>query len=238
MKARFDGTRQRKRRPCALLLEGTTQRTRRLRASLSSSREQDRETNVLINRLWNKDAERCPPNDRKRYRIRDRSQVFDICALKVYEYLPGFQNLDPTSQRLTFQLMSEALKTSPTSLKKILEAALGMPSEQQEELATLLQKTRLTAIINASKLVMDRLAFLESINELLFGHFKKDLLERTQLQRILVEELWIFGEQYLLGVDDQALKTLLEQHIKVLNREVLSGADGDVFDLAGRRANS
>jgi hypothetical protein len=161
-------------------------------------------------------------------------EVFDICALKVHEYLPGFQDLDARSQRLTFQLISEALKTSPSSLKKILEAALRMPSEQQEELATLLQKTRLTAIINASKIVIDRLAFLESINELLFGRFRKELLERTQLHRILVDELWLFGEQYQLGVDDQGLKTLLEQHINILNRQVLSGTDAEVFDLDRR----
>jgi Histidine kinase-, DNA gyrase B-, and HSP90-like ATPase len=162
-------------------------------------------------------------------------EVFDICALKVYEYLPGFQKHDSNSQRLTFQLIREALKTSPSSLKKILEAALGMPIEQQEELANLLEKTSLTAIINASKLVMDRLAFLESINDLLFGTFKKELLERTQFHRILVEELWIFGEQYLLGVDDQGLRALLEQHIKILNREVVYAPEVEIFDLVGRR---
>src|SRR5271167_4355197 len=43
-----DGTTQRTRRFCAPLLEGTRPRTRRLLASLSSPREQDRETNGLI----------------------------------------------------------------------------------------------------------------------------------------------------------------------------------------------
>jgi hypothetical protein len=80
---------------------GTRPRTRRLLANLSSSREQDRETNGLIDglgtrtpsaahqtiaftrtrqrnkrshrRAGNKDPERCSPNDRKRCRIRDRS---------------------------------------------------------------------------------------------------------------------------------------------------------------------
>ena len=61
VKTRFDGTRQRTRRPCAPLLEGTRERTRRswahlgtrprprrLLASLSSSRKPDRDTNGLI----------------------------------------------------------------------------------------------------------------------------------------------------------------------------------------------
>jgi hypothetical protein len=50
-----------------------------------------------------------------------------------------------------------------------------------------------------------------------------------------VEELWIFGEQYLLGVDDQSLKVLLEQHINILERDVLCGHDAEVFDTEGRK---
>jgi hypothetical protein len=46
-----EGTRQRTRRPCAPPLEGTRQGTRCLLAGLPSSREQDRETNGLINGL-------------------------------------------------------------------------------------------------------------------------------------------------------------------------------------------
>ena len=47
----FEGTRQRTRRTYAPLLEGRRQRTRRLLAGLPSSREQDRETNGLIDGL-------------------------------------------------------------------------------------------------------------------------------------------------------------------------------------------
>jgi hypothetical protein len=89
---------------------GTRPRTRRLLANLSSSREQDRETNGLIDglgtrtpsaahqtiaftrtrqrnkrshrRAGNKDPERCSPNDRKRCRIRDRSHR-PLLALRI-----------------------------------------------------------------------------------------------------------------------------------------------------------
>jgi hypothetical protein len=164
---------------------------------------------------------------------RAEREVFDICALKVYEYLPGFQRLEPKAKKLTFGLIKEALKTSPSSLRKILGEVLTMPENQKEELAALLERTSLTSIINASKIVLDRLAFLESMNELLYGTFKKSLKERTQFQRILVEELWVFGEQYALGVDDQSLKTLLEAHLNVLGRGTLFDESSEVLDLEG-----
>jgi len=92
----------------------------------------------------------------------------------------------------------------------------------------------LSAIINASKIVLDRLDFLASLDTLLFGEFKDQLLETKQLQQILLQELWIFGEQYHLGVDDQSLKTLLEKHVGLLDRDDLVPDVGEVTDLDGK----
>ena len=90
-------------------------------------------------------------------------------------------------------------------------------------------------MLNAAKTVVDRLDFVGCLDSLLFGEFKKTLLERKQLHRILAQELWIFGEQYTLGVDDQSLKALLEKHIALLGREALSPAETtEVTDLDGK----
>ena len=40
--------------------------------------------------------------------------------------------------------------------------------------------------------------------------------ERSQLHRILVEELWVFGDEFTLGGDDVSLKTVLGEHRKML----------------------
>jgi len=42
------------------------------------------------------------------------------------------------------------------------------------------------------------------------------------LHKILVEELWIFGEQYSYGCDDVSLRNVLKEHLKLLDREHLS----------------
>lgn len=162
-------------------------------------------------------------------------EVFDVCAVKVHEYMPGFERSDSRSKQLTFRLIREALESNPESLQRILRQVLNLPSEQQDDLAAILDRTHLAAIINAAKTVVDRLDFIGSLDSLLFGEFKSTLLERKQLHRILAEELWIFGDQYDLGTDDKDLRNVLKKHIDILDRDELAPADlKDVTDLGGK----
>jgi hypothetical protein len=160
-------------------------------------------------------------------------EVFNVCAVKVHDYLPNFEESDRKNKRLTFQLLKQALEANPTSLQTILREVLALPDEQQNELAKLLERTRLSSIINASQVVLGRLDFLASLDALLFGDYKHQLLEPSQMQQILLGELWIFGEQYYLGVEDQSLRAVLEKHVQLLDREALVPS-GEVKDLDGK----
>lgn len=160
-------------------------------------------------------------------------EVFDVCAVKVYEYSPGFDDTDKKGKQLTFRLIREALESNPTSLQAILREVLALPQEQQNELAELLERTKLGSIINAAKIVLSRLDFLSSLDSLLFGKFKKTLKEPSQLHRILADELWLFGEQYAIGIDEESLKNLLRAHVGILGRNELVETIGEVKDLDG-----
>lgn len=161
-------------------------------------------------------------------------EVFDVCAVKVYEYSPSFDAADQKNKQLIFRLIREALESNPTSLQAILREVLTLPQEQQDELAAILEKTRLAAIINAARLVMDRLGFLAGLDPLLFGEYKKGLNEPHQLHRILADELWLFGEHYALGVDEESLKNLLKAHMRILGRDELVEDVSAVTDLDGK----
>ncbi|HBE68632.1 MAG TPA: hypothetical protein DDW52_10845 [Planctomycetaceae bacterium] len=161
-------------------------------------------------------------------------EVFDVCAVKVHEYLPNFPKTDPKNKKLTFRLIREALESSPDSLQTILHQVLELSPEHQDHLAKILNRTHLGAVINATKTVVDRLDFISSLDSLLFGDFKETLLERKQLHRILAEELWIFGEQYILGVDDERLSSVLRKHIEILGRDDIAPEDTEVTDLDGK----
>jgi hypothetical protein len=156
-------------------------------------------------------------------------EVFEICAISVHQRLPGWATGEMENRKLTLLLLRQALETSPSGLQTILREVLNLPKYQQEDLADLLQKTKLESIIKATKIVSDRLSFLSALERLLFDkEYKNRLLERSQLQRMLVDELWVFGEQYMLGLDDQSLKTLLENHAKILERKVLADVVKDI----------
>lgn len=215
-----------------LVVEGVIDSTKQVLRRYFREREATRAMDLV--KRW-KD-ERVYPND---HAASDpisivEQQVFDVCAVKVNEYLPNFEKSDAKNKRLTFRLIREALESNPSSLQTILRQVLELPEEQQDELAAILEKTRLSAIINAAKTVIDRLTFLGSLDHLLFGYLKNTLLERQQLHRILANELWICGEQYALGVDDESLKSLLTKHIQILERDELNPIDGEVTDLEGK----
>lgn len=146
-----------------------------------------------------------------------RREVFDICALSVHQYLDSFREGQTKDRQFTLRMLKTALDENPESLKRILTEVLDLPKDKQNELADLLQYTTLSSIIEASKLVADRLQFLVGLQELLFQpESKRDLRERTQLHRMLENETWLFGEEYLLTSSDENLNTVLRKHVEKL----------------------
>lgn len=144
-------------------------------------------------------------------------QVFDVVALNLADYSPDFDKAPLKQQKLIFQLVKTGIETGPSSLVSVLESVLDLPTPKLEELSELLRKTTLTAVINAAKSVTDRLEFLRALQILVFEpKSKRQLLERSQLHRIIAQESWIFGEQFNLVNDDEDLTSVLRSHVKLL----------------------
>lgn len=152
-------------------------------------------------------------------------QVFDVVALSVHSYLPDFEGADPSSKRLTFRLIRQALESDASSLQTILQDVLGLPPDKQDELARLLKRTSLAAIITASRIVANRLDFLRGLESLVFNDPSRDQLrERDQLHRIVADNTWLFGEEFSLAVDDQGLTEVLKAHCEQLGIAVLDNS--------------
>jgi hypothetical protein len=199
----------------AKLLEGSKERLR------DHFRRRTAERAVDLVEAWKKD--KVYPFEGEPQDIIEESerQVFDVLALNLNAYLPHFDEADSKNKRLSLQLLKQALERDPTALQKILQDVLNLPIEKQQELAELLRKTSLTAIINASKIVANRLDFLRGLEVLLFEKESREhLLERSQLHRILADQTWIFGEHFNLTVDDQSLTEVLNKHLSILGRSV------------------
>jgi hypothetical protein len=148
-------------------------------------------------------------------------QVFDIVAVNVEAYLPAFEQSDAKSKRFMFRLLAQALRQNPESVQQILTEVLNLKKEEQEDLAELLEKTPLSAIITSAKTVANRLDFLVGLENLLFDkETKKKLLERDQLHKILETEAWIFDENFALSGSEERLEEVLKLHLGELGARV------------------
>lgn len=165
-------------------------------------------------------------------------EVFNVISLSVHDYLPGFESSSNVkNRRLQLELIKQALENGNASLQRIFDDVLGLPKEQQDELADLLEHTSLSHMIRATKLVSDRLRFLQGFEAIVFHpESKKTLRERSQLHKILEQESWLFGEEYHLAVSDKSLKNVLKKHLNLLGRsEVAEEVDEEVFRSDGSR---
>jgi len=150
-------------------------------------------------------------------------QVFDICTVKIHEMHPGFPKASKDQQKLMLKLLKEALVQKPNELKRILREVLELPENDLKDFVEILNKTSLSAIISTTKMVSDRLSFLNGLEQIVYDkHYSKRLKERSQLHKILLNELWIFGEQYTYGCDDLRLYNVLKEYVKYLGREELA----------------
>ena len=103
----------------------------------------------------------------------------------------------------------------------MLREVLELPDETLAELDQLLDRTSLTSIIALGKVVADRLDFLMGLRALVFDpQTRKHVLERSQLHRVLANEVWLFGDEYTLAIDDEGLSAALQQHVDLLGRAI------------------
>lgn len=152
-------------------------------------------------------------------------QVFDIVAVNVARHLPDFESAAPKSKALHLRMLRQAIEKSPEDLQLILTEVLNLPIRKQEELAELLREGSLSSIINAARVVVDRLKFLTGLEAILFDRGPKQRLkERTQLHRILADNPWVFGEEFHLSVDDMSLTEVLRKHKTLLGEDIVIDA--------------
>nr|MBV6629346.1 ATP-binding protein [Oceanococcus sp. HetDA_MAG_MS8] len=149
-------------------------------------------------------------------------KVFDIVATQVNKSLPSFQSSDSKSKQFQLRMLRHAIEKNPEELKTILSEVIRLPKKERDALASLLEDTSLSSIINTSSMVTDRLKFLVALEQLVFD-FTKNVKERSQLHRLLARNTWVFGETYNLAIDDQSLTAVLRKH-----RELLG--DGTAID--------
>jgi hypothetical protein len=142
-------------------------------------------------------------------------QIFDVVASSLDSYVSEFKEVKSKAKKLTFNLLRYALESNPSALQFILTEVVGLPKDKQDEFAALLQKTSLISMINASRIVTDRLDFLKGLEYLIFDpEMRPTVKERSQLHKLVARNTWIFGDEFFLVNNDESLETVLRKHVK------------------------
>lgn len=150
-------------------------------------------------------------------------EIFDLLAVEVNSIVPTFRKSSKETKKLTYRLIKEAVKTKPNSLTTILTEVFRLSSEDQDKLAELLDHTNLSSIINMTQTISDRLLFIHALEQMVYNkEVGKEIKERKQFHKILLNELWVFGEKYALGASDLSLKNVLTKYLSYLERNDLT----------------
>lgn len=143
-------------------------------------------------------------------------ETFDVVATTIHRQIPRYKR----HQRTTLALLREAVRHQPDNIHHILDEVFRLTDQDKAELDRLLNRTSLANVIKAATNVTARLDFLRGLAHMVFEpEVKRVVKERSQLHKILENEVWVFGERFNLLVSDQSLDACLDRHLGILGRE-------------------
>lgn len=134
-------------------------------------------------------------------------EIFDIVAVVASPAI----GRDVKQKKLSLRLLQEATRAEPSRTSRILNAVLDLTDEEREVLDDLLERTKLASIIHAAQTVADRSDFLLALRGLLYSdETKKEFREVDQLHPMLVNEPWVFGDEWNLALSESGLTRVVK----------------------------
>lgn len=103
----------------------------------------------------------------------------------------------------------------------ILEDIVKLTEEERTQLASILHSTSIRNLNRLVNVVHDRLVVIESLKMLVFD-LKKFTTERNQIQKIVENNYWLFGESYQLVSADITMEKALTNYLAVLDGKPMS----------------
>ncbi len=97
-------------------------------------------------------------------------------------------------RNIIYPLLDRAISNG--NIEFILEKVLKMSDEAIFKFKSLLQKTELEDVIHFSSVVSEKIEFLDFLHDLNYGDISGFVKERSQLHKIVENNLWVFGENY------------------------------------------
>lgn len=125
------------------------------------------------------------------------SKAQEIIFKKAAYLLEEEHNLIKKNDKIRtflYPLLDKAISNG--DIEYIFKKILKLSDENVSKFRSLLDRTEIEDVVHFTSLVSEKIEFLNFLHELTYGEISKHLKERSQLHKIVENELWIFGENY------------------------------------------
>ncbi|MFP1914363.1 ATP-binding protein [Lonsdalea quercina] len=148
------------------------------------------------------------------------------------------ENLNTKQRKILVRLLDKLSSSNNNGdLFNILESVLDLNKEGISRLSSQLRATKLDNIISAIEELQKRRLIIDKINYLMDNHYK-EIKETPDLQKIIENNTWLFGERYeTMGAEEDTFtKIALELRNKVRYINDIDENDiDDASELAGSK---
>ncbi len=127
-----------------------------------------------------------------------------------------FYKLKPVQEKSLLGFLNLLLDSEEREkILDIVEQIIELTPEQRANFSNVLKKTKLENIIETMKFIESRYSKIEILKKIVFdlGNFAN---ERDNIQKIVENNYWLFGEQYNLATADKAMATALKEYNYIL----------------------
>ncbi len=161
-----------------------------------------------------------------------QEEDFDDLLRQVYITAPYlFTGKGRDDQKFVVTSIAGLVSSGNSSLvMKVLSHIAELSEEESRTLEDILNRTHLSNIVKTIAEIDNRLQSLQDIHSLLFDN-EKETLEVKHLQRVLDNNLWLFGESYsLFASTEGAMRNTLQRYAS----EIL-GIDPNEIETKSRK---
>lgn len=136
------------------------------------------------------------------------------------------------ARNIVYQMVKKLIEDG--NIEFLYSEILKLSDESRQKFKELLQITDMDDVVEFSSSVATRTSFLNFLHDLCYGDISEWLKERSQLHKIVKDELWIFGEEYTeatkLWSDTNLENNLKELHEKYFSYEPSEDDDNLIVD--------
>lgn len=151
-----------------------------------------------------------------------RNQDLELITQEVYEFMPNvFNNSNISQKKVIISLLNQLLMSERRdSLVNIIKEITELSTEEIKEFENIISNYKLNHIIRTITLIEDRFRLLKNLETLIYE--KEFYFLESDLQELIENHYWIFGEEYhIIGSENDKFDKLLKIYYeKILKLDV------------------